>query len=401
MVSLLPLEEPDLINPEAVDALWKNPKSNPDMSLLLDINSQDRLSWLANAVKRWCPDALRSSSLHAALFTNNIVHAEREAARQNRPWLAALLASECPKELAKAQLANSDCDSISQLVLRLLAGQVDGIAEDHCQQNQWLLGYALRLFYTNSRPQETCKLSESFPNKATIPDMVSCLLVGVRPVFSPEALRFKILGVPDMLPPYLVSKALGHSDRSIKLLAAEQLIHNGLVSQACEVLLDEPKLLLDLFARFPNVSGDTKLKSIASAWSFHSRGDYEAEFDSWIAAERVEQAAAVFLSNLADHYVLSGEHSRLAARLSLLSHLRLEELIIYQLYLSVRSEHDSSASSELVRRMDSVSVHSLTKKVAYAEMAACACMNNMSNASLSRYLPPELILLHCHRILQH
>lgn len=398
-ISLIQLEESTQISESQIITLIRNPRSNTDIALLLDAKSSDRRVWLGRALKRWSSNIMNRTPVHAALISGDFVAAEREAARMNRPWLAALLASDAKVE----QDINCDgFDEVTKLALSLLKGKVDGVSEKLGWN--WLVDYAIRYLYSGSTA--ACKpdyVYVSFPNSTRIPSILSCLLLNKPAVFHPMAFKDIISAhYPDMLIPYLANRELQYNDEFVMHRAYEQLLFLGFYNAAALLLTNESSLMISHFSRFPltnSINASPVVVGISSAWAFHANRDHEAEFDAWMMAEQCEKACLVLLNHLADQYVLTGEHGRLKARLLSLTPCQHPDLTVYRLYVQVRLDRDQSAAKNLTTCLDSRSAArslSLLRRIAFAEMAA-ACSEQ---GFMSKCLPPELRLLQCHRILQ-
>lgn len=435
-VSLLSLEDPWEVDRVAVVEIVRNPRSNPDLALLLDYpksgsghdDDDRRRKWLSEAVRRWCRDACSLSPLHAALFTGNLGAAVQEASQAGRPWLAALLASSSSSSNGKtiqSVSTRSDEAEVVRLALNLLSGRLDGIARSYSPSHPALLGHALSLFYGGQAPSEPLMVPETtFPWNRPIPDLLDCLLSNRPPMVHPNAMpMFCTPGLPDLLVPCLVASNFGlPAAGCLQVAAAEQLLHLGFVGEAAQILPD-PRFLLRLAALFP-ADGDgvlsqqqqhhrhhhhhPRLTAMAAAWRFHQQRDWEAEFDEWILAGNPAAAERVLLQtgHLADQYVLAGEHGRLAARLSAVSSGRRtlsSHLSIYRLYLQVRLEPDAkaTAAADLLAALNRVAEPiALPTRIAFAEMtAACVSLLPATETVACRHLPPELALLRCHGIL--
>jgi hypothetical protein len=242
----------------------------------------------------------------------------------------------------------------------------------------------------------------TFPNERPVPNVFSSILLGIPVVFHPQAFQSINSSFPDMLLPYLLSRELG-LDELVMRKAYEQLLYLGYYNAAALLLRPDQDygMAISHYSRFPETKScrpPAKVEGITRAWKFDSFRDYEAEFDAWISADQADRACLVFLKNLADHYVLTGEHGRLKARLSALSMSCHPDLAIYRLYIKVRFEGDAMAAKTLSAHLDAKSILSLPlkKKIAFAEIAA-ACSEQ---GSISKCLPPELCLMQCHRMLQ-
>lgn len=366
-----------------------------------------RTEWVARAVRRY---ARHLSELQTALFTGDIDGAVRLLAAAGKPWLACMLAAGCPQPLALQQLAKGG-DAVDVMVCSVLAGRPAAVFEQlAADEPVWLLRFALQCLYSgpdgSTAQPDGAVVGRSFPNGLAIHDAAYCIVAG-RAVHSASFCSYFDNDRCDLALPFVINTLMGLPADHVQL--AEQLSFSGDVDAACWLLRQQPGMLLSVASRHMHSCAllSHQQQSLMHAWRWAR--DHEAAFDAFAQAGDMQQAERVFVDHLADGYVLSGERGRLAARLAVLLPVvpGNDRLLLYQHY-ALLAEAGGAVETARARAI----VHilstladpggSLAKRIAFSEMAAaCAvCLQDEPCTGEVAFLPPELLLMHCHRLLQ-